>query len=403
MTAATTTMERHRAWRGPAVLSFGFRPFFLLGALWAALAMALWVAMLTGKLALPTTFDPVTWHAHEFLFGYLGAIIAGFLLTAVPNWTGRLPVTGWPLAGLAAAWLAGRLAVTFSQGLPRLAVAVIDLALVAALAVLLGREIVVGRNWRNLPVVGLLVLFGCANALFHWEAARGGYAAQGMGLRLGLGAVLMMIAVIGGRIVPSFTRNWLTKQRAGRLPVPPMQRFDLAALGLLLAALLAWVAAPLAPLTGMALGLAGLVHLARMARWAGDRTLGEPLVLVLHLGYVFVPLGALAGAVEILGPGWLGAGSAQHLWMAGALGLMTLAVMTRATLGHTGRALTAGRGTVAIYAAVICAVLARIGAGAWPGAASPLHSLSGASWIAAFAGFVALYGTMLLRPRQAAG
>lgn len=403
MTAATTTMERHRAWRGPAVLSFGFRPFFLLGALWAALAMALWVAMLTGKLALPTTFDPVTWHAHEFLFGYLGAIIAGFLLTAVPNWAGRLPVTGWPLAGLAAAWLAGRLAVTFSQGLPRLAVAVIDLALVAALAVLLGREIVVGRNWRNLPVVGLLVLFGCANALFHWEAARGGYAAQGMGLRLGLGAVLMMIAVIGGRIVPSFTRNWLTKQRAGRLPVPPMQRFDLAALGLLLAALLAWVAAPLAPLTGMALGLAGLVHLARMARWAGDRTLGEPLVLVLHLGYVFVPLGALAGAVEILGPGWLGAGSAQHLWMAGALGLMTLAVMTRATLGHTGRALTAGRGTVAIYAAVICAVLARIGAGAWPGAASPLHSLSGASWIAAFAGFVALYGTMLLRPRQAAG
>ena len=403
MTAATTTMERHRAWRGPAVLSFGFRPFFLLGALWAALAMALWVAMLTGKLALPTTFDPVTWHAHEFLFGYLGAIIAGFLLTAVPNWTGRLPVTGWPLAGLTAAWLAGRLAVTFSQGLPRLAVAVIDLALVAALAVLLGREIVVGRNWRNLPVVGLLVLFGCANALFHWEAARGGYAAQGMGLRLGLGAVLMMIAVIGGRIVPSFTRNWLTKQGAGRLPVPPMQRFDLAALGLLLAALLAWVAAPLAPLTGMALGLAGLVHLARLARWAGDRTLGEPLVLVLHLGYVFVPLGALAGAVEILGPGWLGAGSAQHLWMAGALGLMTLAVMTRATLGHTGRALTAGRGTVAIYAAVICAALARIGAGAWPEAASPLHSLSGASWIAAFAGFAALYGPMLLRPRRAAG
>ncbi len=402
MNAAATTMERHRAWRGPALLSFGFRPFFLLGALWAALAMALWVAMLAGELTLPTAFDPVSWHAHEFLFGYLGAIIAGFLLTAVPNWTGRLPVTGWPLAGLVAAWLAGRVAVSVSQGLAPLAVAAADLALVAALAVLLVREIIVGRNWRNLPVVGLLVLFGCANALFHSEAASGVYAAQGMGLRLGLSAVLMMIAVIGGRIVPSFTRNWLTRQGAGRLPVPPMQRFDLVALGLLLAALLAWVAAPLAPLTGMTLGLAGLVHLARMARWAGDRTLSEPLVLVLHLGYAFVPLGALAGAAEILGRGWLGAGSAQHLWMAGALGLMTLAVMTRATLGHTGRALTAGRGTVAIYAAVICAVLARIGAGAWPGAASPLHSLSGASWIAAFAGFVALYGPMLLRPRQAA-
>lgn len=403
MTATTTTMQRHRAWRGPAVLSFGFRPFFLLGALWAALAMGLWVPMLAGRLTLPTAFDPVSWHAHEFLFGYLGAIIAGFLLTSVPNWTGRLPVTGWPLAGLVAAWLAGRAAVTVSQGLPPLAVALADLALVAALALLLGREIIAGRNWRNLPVIGLLVLFGCANALFHWEAASGAYAAQGMGLRLGLSAVLMIIAVIGGRIVPSFTRNWLTKQGAGRLPTPPMQRFDLVALGLLLAALLAWVAAPLAPLTGMALALAGLTHMARMARWAGDRTLAEPLLLVLHLGYAFVPLGALAGAAEILGRGWVGAGSAQHLWMAGALGLMTLAVMTRATLGHKGRALTAGRGTVAIYAAVICAVLARIGAGAWPEAASPLHSLSGASWIAAFAGFAALYGPMLLRRRQAAG
>lgn len=403
MTTPTTTMERHRAWRGPAVLSFGFRPFFLLGAVWAALAMALWIPMLAGKLALPTAFDPVTWHAHEFLFGYLAAIIAGFLLTAVPNWTGRLPVTGWPLAGLTALWIAGRAAVTFSGSLPLWAVAAADLALVAALAVLLGREIVVGKNWRNLPVVGLLILFGCANALFHWEAAKGAYAAQGMGLRLGLATVLMMIAVIGGRIVPSFTRNWLAKQDAGRLPVPPMQRFDLFALGLMLAALLAWVVAPFAPLTGIALALAGLVHLVRMARWAGDRTLAEPLVLVLHIGYVFIPIGALAGAAEILGNGWVGAGSVQHLWTAGGIGLMTLAVMTRSTLGHTGRALTAGRGTVAIYAAVICAALARIGAGAWSEAAGALHSLSGASWIAAFAGFAVIYGPMLLRPRSTAG
>lgn len=397
---ATTTMERHRAWRGPAVLSFGFRPFFLLGALWAALAMALWVPMLNGWLRLPTAFDPVSWHAHEFLFGYLGAIIAGFLLTAVPNWTGRLPVTGWPLAALAGLWIAGRLAVTFSQALPLLAVVFADLALVAALAVLLGREIVVGRNWRNLPVVALLVLFGCANAMFHLEAAAGAYGAQSHGLRLGLAAVLMMIAVIGGRIVPSFTRNWLAKQSAGRLPVPPMQRFDQLALGLLLATLLVWVIRPQAGFTGVALALTGIVHVARLARWAGDRTFAEPLVLVLHLGYGFVPLGALAGAAEILGTGWVGTGSAQHLWMAGGIGLMTLAVMTRSTLGHTGGALTAGRGTVAIYGAVIVAALARIAAGAWPAAAAPLHSLSGASWICAFAGFAVLYGPLLLRPRR---
>lgn len=399
----TTTMERQRAWRGPPVLSFGFRPFFLLGALWAALAMLLWVPMLNGKLALPTAFDPVSWHAHEFLFGYLGAIIAGFLLTAVPNWTGRLPVTGWPLAGLVGLWIAGRVAVTVSQGLLPMVVVVADLAMIAALAVLLGREIVVGRNWRNLPVVGLLVLFGGANALFHWEAANDSYAAQGMGLRLGLGAALMMIAVIGGRIVPSFTRNWLAKRGQGRLPVPPMQGFDKAALGILLAALLLWVMAPFAAITGAGLALAGLVHLARMARWAGDRTLAEPLVLVLHLGYVFVPLGALTGAAETLGMGLVGAGSAQHLWMAGAIGLMTLAVMTRATLGHTGRTLTAGPGTVTLYVAVILAVLSRVAAGVWPSAAGLLHSLSGASWIIAFAGFAAIYGPMLLRSRKPVG
>lgn len=398
---AASTMERRRAWRGPAVLSFGFRPFFLLGALWAALAMALWVPMLSGRVSLPTAFDPVSWHAHEFLFGYLGAIIAGFLLTAVPNWTGRLPVTGWPLAALVGLWIAGRLAVTFSQALPVLAAALADLALATALAVLLGREIVVGRNWRNLPVVALLVVFGCANALFHLEAATGGYGAQSQGLRLGLAAVLMMIAVIGGRIVPSFTRNWLLKQNAGRLPVPPMRRFDQLALGLLLATLLAWVIWPLATFTGFALALTGIVHIARMARWAGDRTLSEPLVLVLHLGYGFVPLGALAGAAEILGQGLVGTGSAQHLWMAGGIGLMTLAVMTRSTLGHTGRALTAGLGTVALYGAVIVAALARFAAGAWPAAAGMLHSLSGASWIFAFAGFALLYGPLLLRPRRA--
>jgi uncharacterized protein involved in response to NO len=399
MTKATT-MERSRAWQGPAVLSFGFRPFFLLGAVWAALAMALWAAMLAGKLTLPTAFDPVSWHAHEFLFGYLGAIIAGFLLTAVPNWTGRLPVTGWPLAALAGLWLAGRAAVLVSQGLPPLAVALADLAMASVLAALLAREIIAGKNWRNLPVVGLLALFALANGLFHWEAATGAYAAQGMGLRLGVAAAVMMIAVIGGRIVPSFTRNWLAKQEAGRLPVPPMQRFDAAALVVLLAALLAWVVWPLSVWTGAALALAGLLHLARMARWAGDRTLTEPLVAVLHLGYLFVPLGALGGAAEILGRGMVGTGAAQHLWMAGGIGLMTLAVMTRATLGHTGRVLAAGLGTTALYGAIIVAVLLRIAAGAWPAAAGVLHSLAGASWIAAFAGFAAIYAPMLLRPRK---
>lgn len=123
----TTTAEQMRAWRGPALLSYGFRPFFLGAGLWAALSMALWVGMLTGRLALPTAFDPASWHAHEFLFGYLGAVIAGFLLTAVPNWTGRLPIVGWSLGRLFALWLAGRGTVMVSLHLPPWAVAVADL------------------------------------------------------------------------------------------------------------------------------------------------------------------------------------------------------------------------------------------------------------------------------------
>lgn len=255
-----------RAWDGPALLTFGFRPFFL----GAALAMGLWVPMLTGLVALPTAFDPVSWHAHEFLFGYLGAVVAGFLLTAVPNWTGQLPIVGWPLGGLFALWLAGRAAVTLSLHVPPLAVAAADLALLVVLGAVIAREIIVGKNWRNLMVLGILAVFALGNAVFHWEAAHGEFAAQGYGLRLGLAAALMLIAVVGGRIVPSFTRNWLVRRGPGRLPAPPMQRFDKAALLILLIALALWVAAPRGLVAGLALALAGVLHAVRLFRWAGD-------------------------------------------------------------------------------------------------------------------------------------
>ncbi len=207
----------------------------------------------------------------------------------------------------------------------------------------------------------------------------------------------MMIAVVGGRIVPSFTRNWLVKRAAGRLPVPPMQRFDKVALLALLAGLLVWVVLPDHPVTGGLLLLAGGLHVARLARWAGDRTLAEPLVAVLHLGYAFLPLGALAIGAEILAPGHFGMAAAQHLWMGGAAGLMTLAVMTRATLGHTGQVLTAGPGTSGIYAALMVAVLARLAAGIWPLEAHLLHMVAGAAWTLAFGGFALIYGRLLLR------
>ncbi len=392
-----TTAERMRAWKGPAILTFGFRPFFFGAAVFAALAMALWVPMLSGHVSIPTAFDPVSWHAHEFLYGYLSAVVAGFLLTAVPNWTGRLPIVGWRLAALAALWLAGRIVILVSSDVPALVVAAVDLSFLIVFAFAIGREIFVGRNWRNLVVLAILGVFTIGNAVFHWEAAHGEYAAEGFGLRIGLGAGIMMIGVIGGRVVPSFTRNWLVRRGPGRLPVAPMQRFDKAALIWLGATLLLWVALPEARVTGAALLVAGALHLVRLARWAGERTFAEPLVTVLHVGYAFVPLGALALGAALLWPDGVDRMASQHLWMGGAIGLMTLAVMTRATLGHTGQALSAGPGTVAIYALLVAAVLVRVAAAAWPDLAQTLYSASGVTWIAAYGLFAVIYGRLLLR------
>jgi len=382
------TGERMRAWSGPAVFSFGFRPFFLLAGIWAALAMLLWLVMLSGRAPLPTAFDPVSWHGHEMLFGYLGAVATGFLLTAVPNWTGGLPVTGWPLAGMSGLWLAGRLAVAVSALLPWAVVVLADLALPAALAGFLAREILRGRNWRNLPVLGLVLGFGLANLLYHVDAARGGYAAGGAGLRLGLGVAVMLIALIGGRIVPSFTRNWLVQRGSPARPAP-MGRADGAVLALTGVALVLWVPAPGAVLTAPLLALAGLAHLWRLSRWSGRHTAAEPLVWVLHAGYAFVGAGFLALAAAAFAPAM--APAAQHVWMAGAVGLMTLAVMTRASLGHAGRPLTASRPVTALYLALILSVLARVAAGAMPGATWFLHLAAG--------GFAVIYWPILTRPR----
>jgi len=394
-----TTSEQSRAWKGPAIFSFGFRPFFLFGAVWAALAMLVWILMLSGRFMLPTRLDPVSWHAHEFLFGYLGAIIGGFLLTAVPNWTGRLPVVGWHLAGLFGLWVGGRAAVATSELWPVGVAEAVDLSFLVALGAFILREIIAGKNWRNLVVLVLLTVFTLANLLFHIEAARGDLAAQGVGLRIGVAAVILLIAVIGGRVVPSFTRNWLVSRKSEQLPVPPMQRFDKVAILATVFALLLWIAKPEHALTGAALLVIGLLHLGRLFRWQGGQTLSEALLWVLHLAYAFIPLGALVEGAAILRPDLLPAASAQHLWMAGAFGLMTLAMMTRATLGHTGQTLHAGAGSLAIYVCLVASVLARLAPAIWEGQAVSLYALSGALWIGAFVGFAVFYGPALMQPK----
>ena len=391
----TTTARQSRDWTGPAVLSYGFRPFFLFSGLWTAFAMGIWVFLLTGRDPLPIAFAPTDWHVHAFVFGYLSAVIAGFLLTAIPNWTGRLPVVGWPLAGLVGLWLLGRLAVLIGGGWPAWIVAALDLSLSVALIAFLAREIITGRNWRNLPVLGLMALFAVANGLFHMEATQGP-AQDGYGLRLGLAAVLMLIALIGGRIVPSFTRNWLAKRNATRLPVA-FNRADGAVLGLTGVALLAFVVAPYGVVTGTLCLTAGLANIWRVARWQGWQTGPEPLVWVLHVSYALLALGFLIVGTSALD--LVPQSGARHVWLAGAVGLMTLAVMTRASLGHAGLPLSASGPVAAIYLALIGATLARLLAGFTIGQVWLMH-LSAALWIVAFGGFSVIYWPILTRPKR---
>lgn len=339
----------------PALLSYGFRPFFLLGPLYAGLAVLAWLPVFYGELALATTFSPRDWHIHELLYGYVPAIIAGFLLTAIPNWTGRLPLQGGPLLVLVSAWLAGRLAVTLSTEIGWLAAAAVDGAFLVMMAAAVAREIVAGKNWRNLKIVALLGLLSAGNLAFHLEAHFKGIALYAT--RLGIATVIMLIMVVGGRIVPSFTRNWLLRRGPGHLPAP-FGRFELACLVLGGAGLVLWIMDPDGVLVGAALIAAAALNGVRLGRWAGDRTYADRMVLVLHVGYAFVPLGFLLGGLstfDIVAPS-----AGIHAWTAGAIGIMTLAVMSRASLGHTGRPLVASAALQVIYAAALIAALARV-------------------------------------------
>jgi uncharacterized protein involved in response to NO len=400
MSAAAATAEpavaggipRDRAYRGWPLFAGGFRPFFLLGAVQAGLAILVWLPVFYGELRIASAFAPRDWHVHEMLYGYLPAIVTGFLFTAIPNWTGRLPLQGTPLATLVAVWLAGRLAVTFSAATGWWIAMLVDVSFLLLVAAAATREIAAGRNWKNLNVVALVVLLLAGNAAFHLEAHFNG--AADVGIRIGIAVVVLLISLIGGRIIPSFTRNWLVRENPGRLPLP-FGRFDIIVVALGALALVGWIVSPDSRMAGAALGIAGLLHLVRLSRWAGERTLGERLLTILHVGYFFVPLGFLLNAAAAFGLVPPSAGI--HAWMAGAAGIMTLAVMTRATLGHTGHALTASAGTQAMYAAIIIAAVARICAVIHTAQSDLLLHIAAAAWVIAFLGFALAYGPLLLR------
>ncbi len=388
--------KSRRLYAGPAVLSFGFRPFFLAGALWAFVSVMLWLPQYFGELTLKTAFQPLDWHAHEALFGYVAAIVTGFLLTAVPNWTGRLPLQGRPLLFLLAVWLAGRVAVALSAHIGWALAAIIDCAFLALVCAAIAREILAGENWRNLKVLVFVLLLFAANVVFHVEAHMQGSATHGR--RFGIAAAIALVMLIGGRVIPSFTHSYLARRGPGRLP-QTFARFDGVCIAASSAALAGWIVAPASEVVGLLLIAAGVLNFVRLARWAGDRALGEPLALILHLAYLFVPIGFVLSGLAAWAPE-VPFSAGLHAWTVGAIGVMTLAVMTRASLGHTGQALHAGKGALAIYAAVLLAATARIFAALAPQWSFVLLHIAAFAWGLAFIGFALAYGGDLLRPRR---
>jgi len=328
------------------------------------------------------------------LFGFVGAAATGFLLTAIPNWTGRLPIAGKPLASLFGLWLCGRLAVLFSGVIGVAVAALVDTAFFIVVAAVCARE-VIGSKKRNLPIVFMLLLFGIADAADHAQAA-GIIGDKALAADVAIALVVLMISVIGGRIIPSFTRNWMVKRHlGGPLPTQP-QQFDILVIVGTALALAAWIIGPGNVAAGKMLMIAALLQLLRLARWRGYRTSTDLLVLILHIGYLWVPVGLFLLGLSALH--LFPQSGALHALTAGAMGTMILAIMTRAILGHAGRELRADRPTAGIYLLVTTGAILRVAAPLGYADYSPMIILSGAAWGAALLLFMMSYGPMLWRP-----
>ncbi|MBX3232471.1 MAG: NnrS family protein [Labilithrix sp.] len=371
---------------GYAIGRKGFRPFFLLAALFACVAVPVWLLVLFGKLAPPPTFDAVTWHAHEMLFGYTAAVIAGFLLTAVGNWTGRETATGPLLFALAGVWGLGRVVMTLPLHLPAGAIAAVDLAFLPLLAVVLARPLVATGNRRNFVMLAVLGVLAAANVAVH--LASDAVTAQ-RALVVALDVVVFLCVVIAGRIVPMFTRN--ATQAEGIVSSPALDRIAIVAM---LGVLASDVVAPGSRAGVFVAGAAGVAVLARAARWGAQHTGRHPLLWILHAGHAWIAAGLLlraAGAPPSL---------ATHALTLGAIGALTLGMMARVALGHTGRPLAAARATTAAFACITVAAVARVaGPALWPAAYTTTLAVAGTAWVLAFALYLAGHVPILVAPR----
>ena len=387
-------LDSHKEEQIVPLFRLGFRPFFLLGALFSCLAMLGWLGQLNNWFVLPGIGNPIWWHAHEMLFGFGAAIVAGFLLTAVQNWTAHPGVRSWPLALIVGLWVLPRCLLPW-LGEDNLILMALDLAWLPLCAWFLAKPVIMTRQWRNLFFVPLLLILTLLNgATWLW---RDDWSAVEHLLITTVLLFTTLIAVMGGRVIPVFTARGTGQEKAP--PSPWLERGALASLWLIL---LLWLLPDswtnslyMVPLYIVAAGL----HLGRQLRWRPGTTLAQPLLWSLHLAYLFIPLGLLALAAHAAGLP-LSLSLASHLLSAGCMGTMILGMIARVSLGHSGRALHVGRRITLAFALVILSAFMRVLLPLyWPSLALTGWNLSGWSWIAAYGLFVWVYTPILTRPR----
>lgn len=377
-----------------ALLGKGFRPFFLGAAIFAGLVLPAWGFVLAGRLTPPGYLDPISWHAHEMLFGFTVAVVAGFLLTAVGNWTGKETAIGAPLGSLVALWALGRVAMAAGSVLPGVVVAGLDLAFLPALVLAIARPIVAARNKRNAVIVVAASVLWAANLAVHLDALGFLPGVRRRALFVALDVVVLLMVIVGGRVIAMFTRNVVRDDGIRNIP-----RADLAAAIAAGLVVLMDAFAPAAWVQAIVLGAAAVATAVRTVHWGSLRSRREPLLWILHAGHAFIPLGLALRAAALVSPA-VPASSGVHALTAGAVGLLTLGMMARVALGHSGRPIVLPRGFPLAFGLVTVGALARVTAPLLAGGAQLAVLLSSAAvWSLAFLAYAVVYAPVLASPR----
>ena len=403
--ATSLIFEKQPKNRIELIFSNGFRPLFICTALSALALLCWWISYLYGYLPGPSSsFSPIAWHSHEMLFAFIGSAIGGFLLAAVAKWSGRTPVNGVPLMLLVACWILGRVAISFGAGFSPELILIADSSYWILLALLVGREILISRNYRNLKVVLILMLFILLNSLFHLgsfpQFAEELPELQSYAIRAALMLVCLLISLIGGRIIPAFTGNWLRQKQIRdnqQLPLKLPAPFGAADIVAVIATILlafSWTLFPEALGTAAIAVIASMLQLFRLARWNSLSIIREPMLLSLHIGYAWIGVGFLIIAVSVFSNA-VPTSTAVHALSVGAMAGLILSVAARAALGHTNRLLKAGGLMTIAFWVINLAALTRVLASLYPTHFLPVSAVL---WLLAFLLFAIRYLPILISP-----